>query len=320
MNPIQHVLHTIRHHVARDIIGQEVAIELLTISLLSEGHVLLEDVPGMGKTVLAKAMAESIGCSFGRIQCTPDLLPSDVVGTTIFNQKTGDFELRKGPVFHQILLTDEINRAIPRTQSALLEAMGEGQVTLDGVTMQLERPFFVIATQNPVESHGTFPLPQAQLDRFLLKFSLGYPSVDEEREILRRLSGERSAAGTRAERSESVSPVDIATAQQEVGRIRMAVDVESYLLELIRASRSLEGVAVGASPRALIALGRAARALAGVRGRDFVIPDDIQYLAPFVLAHRLVLDPSNRLKNRTASDIVRMLLDQVPVPVEEDGR
>ncbi|ARU63501.1 AAA family ATPase [Tumebacillus avium] len=312
---INEVAQKIRAEVGKVIVGQEETLDLLLVGLFSGGHMLLEDVPGVGKTVLAKALAASIGSKFTRIQCTPDLLPSDVVGTTVFNQKTGEFEFREGPLFSQLVLADEINRAIPRTQSALLEAMAEGQITSDGVSRKLDRPFFVIATQNPIESHGTFPLPEAQLDRFLMRISLGYPTHEEERTIF-RLSRQEA---TRAAIEAVVSPEDVIGVQDEVRLVNMTQEVEDYLISLVRKTRSWDGVALGVSPRGLIALGAAAQALAVIRGRDYVIPDDIKYLAPKVLAHRLVLDSSMRMKQKTAYDVLNDILNDASVPVEDDA-
>ncbi|MCX7571759.1 MoxR family ATPase [Tumebacillus sp. DT12] len=315
-NRIQQVTHKIRQEVAKAIVGQQDTLDLLLVGLFSGGHVLLEDVPGVGKTVLAKSLAASIGCEFTRLQCTPDLLPSDVVGTTVFNQQTSSFEFRQGPLFSQLVLADEINRAIPRTQAALLEAMAEGQITVDGASRPLDRPFFVIATQNPIESHGTFPLPEAQLDRFLMKISLGYPTLEEERTIFRYSREGRSSATVEP----VVTPDEIVQAMEDVRRIRFAPDVEHYLLEIVRRTREHDGIRIGVSPRGLIALGAAAQALAGIRGRDYVIPDDIQELAAPVLTHRLALDPSMRIKQKGADHLLAEILeDIVPVPVEDDA-
>ncbi len=305
----------IRHEVGKVVVGSEETIDLLLTSLFAKGHVLLQDVPGVGKTLLAKALAASIGGKFSRIQCTPDLLPSDIVGTTIYNQKTADFFFREGPIFSQIVLADEINRAVPRTQSALLEAMAEEQVTVDGTTHVLKSPFFVIATQNPIESQGTFPLPEAQLDRFAMQLSLGYPSLEEEREILHR----SQKKNTEQTISPVAKPEEVLAAQQEVSTITMTKEVEHYLLEIVRKTRIHKEIRLGASPRATIMLGTCAQALAGIRGRDYVIPDDIKYLAPLVLAHRLTLHTSiHHPDQKSAQEIIEEILEEVPVPVEEE--
>jgi len=315
MTMIKQVTDKIRQEASKVVVGQQETLELLLVGMFSGGHVLLEDVPGVGKTVLAKALATSVGCKFTRIQSTPDLLPSDVVGTTVYNQKTGDFEFREGPLFSQLVLADEINRAIPRTQAAMLEAMAEGQITVDGASRRLDRPFFVIATQNPIESHGTFPLPEAQLDRFLMKISLGYPTLEEERTIFKR-SRENV---TNAVIEPVVTPEEVVAVQEEVRKIHMSEEVELYLMEVVRRTRDYQGIALGASPRGMIALGAAAQALAGIRGRDFVTPDDIKYLAPKVLAHRLVLESSARMKQKTALDLLGEILEEAMVPLEDDA-
>ena len=294
-------------------VGQEEALELLLVGLFSGGHVLLEDVPGVGKTTLVKTLAACVGCRFKRIQCTPDLLPSDVTGTMVYDPSTGQFRFREGPLFSQIVLADEVNRAVPRTQSAFLEAMAEGQVTVDGEPRPLARPFFLMATQNPVESQGTFPLPEAQLDRFLMKVSLGYPDLEVERRIL-RMTGENGRERVRP----VIRPEDVLSLQEEVHRIRLSEDVETYLLEVVRRTRDRDGVALGASPRAAVALATAVRALAGIRGREYVIPDDVKYLAPRVLAHRLVLASDLRMERVTPEAVVLDILNEVPVPVEDD--
>ncbi|MEW9031177.1 MAG: MoxR family ATPase [Planifilum fimeticola] len=315
MTTLQAAFEKIREETEKAVVGQEKALELLLVGLLSGGHVLLEDVPGVGKTTLLKTLAACVGCRFKRIQCTPDLLPSDVTGTMVYHPSTGQFRFREGPLFSQIVLADEVNRAVPRTQSAFLEAMAEGQVTVDGEPRPLDRPFFLMATQNPVESQGTFPLPEAQLDRFLMKVSLGYPGLEEERRILRMIGG----GNGRDEVRPVIGPEDVLALQEEVRRIRLSEDVETYLLEVVRRTRDRDGVVLGASPRAAVALGTAVRALAGIRGREYVIPDDVKYLAPWVLAHRLVLASDLRMERVTPESVVLDVLKEVPVPVEDDA-
>ncbi len=300
-------------NVERVIVGKASVVELVLVAIVCEGHVLLEDVPGIGKTMLARAVAKSLGCSFHRIQSTPDLLPSDITGTYVYNQKTADFEFRSGPVFTQVLLADEINRATPRTQSALLEAMEERQVTVEGDTRLLPRPFIVLATQNPIELEGTFPLPEAQVDRFLLKIKMGYPTKEDDRLILERFR--------RTNVIDELTPVvtandllDLQKARQEVA---VDADVEKYIIDLVHASRVHPQVELGGSPRAMLALYRAAQALAGLRGRSFVIPDDVKYLAPFVLEHRIIPKAQSHLRGRGTTDIMKEVLDSVKVPVEE---
>jgi MoxR-like ATPase len=300
--------------IGRVIVGKSEAAELLLVALLSQGHVLLEDVPGLGKTTLAKTLARSLGCTFQRLQFTPDLLPSDITGVNVFNQKSGDFDFRPGPVMAHIVLADEINRAGPRTQSALLEAMEERQVTVDGLTRPLPRPFMVIATQNPIELEGTFPLPEAQLDRFLLRLSLGYPAEPDEREILRRFRT--------ADPLEHIAPVasgaDIAALGAAVRQVHVSEAIESYILALVRATRNNPAVALGASPRGALALLRCGQALAAIHERDFVSPDDVQRLIVPALAHRLVPSGQSRLRGKAIADILNEVVDKVPVPVEEN--
>jgi len=274
--------------------------------------VLLEDVPGIGKTTLAKAMARSLGCSFQRIQFTPDLLPSDVTGIYYFNQKKQEFEFRPGPVMSQVVLTDEINRATPRTQSALLEAMQERQVTVDGNTMALPRPFLVLATQNPIELEGTFPLPEAQVDRFLLKVKIGYPTEEEEGEILVRFEQTDPLADLQA----VTGPEELLEMMAAVRRVRVEDSVRKYVVQVTRATREHVAVALGVSPRGTMALYRTSQARAAIRGREFVIPDDIKALAPFVLTHRIIINPQTRLRGRTPEEVLSQVVDQVPVPVE----
>jgi MoxR-like ATPase len=302
----------ITDNVQKVIVGKGEVIELAVIALLCEGHVLLEDVPGIGKTTMAKAMARSLGCSFQRIQFTPDLLPSDVTGIYYFNQKAQDFQFRPGPVMAQIVLADEINRATPRTQSALLEAMQERQVTVDGNTMHLPRPFLVLATQNPIELEGTFPLPEAQIDRFLLKIKLGYPSEEEENDILLRFEQKDPLESLPA----VTGPEELLEMQAAVREVQVERSVRAYAVQVARATRVHPAVALGVSPRGTMALYRTAQARAAIEGRDFVIPDDIKALAPHVLTHRVIINSQTRLRGRTTEEVVMEVVNQVPVPVE----
>ncbi|MBI4672501.1 MAG: MoxR family ATPase [Chloroflexi bacterium] len=302
----------LRANVGRVIVGKDEIINLAFVALLCEGHLLLEDVPGIGKTTLAKALSKSLDCAFRRIQFTPDLLPSDLTGLAIYNQKTQDFEFRPGPVLTQILLADEINRATPRTQSALLEAMQERQITVDGNTMRLPRPFFVMATQNPVELEGTFPLPEAQVDRFFMRVKLGYPSADEESAILKRFE--------RAEPMDEVQPVITNAALMDMQRavriIRVEDSIREYIVLIARATRTHNAIELGVSPRGTLYLYHAAQAYAATQGRDYVLPDDVKYLAPCVLTHRLILGAQTRLRGRTTEDIIKEIVEGVPAPVE----
>ena len=311
---IQEIGARVKDNVERVIVGKGEVVDLAIVTLLCEGHLLLEDVPGIGKTMLAKSVARSLGCSFRRIQCTPDLLPSDVTGTYIYNQKAADFEYRPGPIMAQVVLVDEINRATPRTQSALLEAMQELQVTAEGETKPLPRPFMLLATQNPVELEGTFPLPEAQLDRFLLKVSIGYPSTEDDRLILSRFR----QADPLEELTPVVSSEELLQIQSECRRVHVAEDVEGYIIRLIHATREHESLQLGASPRAMLALYRTAQALAALRGRAFVVPDDVKYLTPFVLVHRIIPRAESHLRGHTVGEVLREVIDSVPVPVEEE--
>lgn len=310
MGEFRQVVKELIQNVEKVILDKPQVIRGALSAYLAGGHVLLEDVPGVAKTMLVRALATSTGCSFNRIQCTPDLLPTDVAGVSIYNQKTQDFEFRKGPIFSQIVVADEINRATPRTQSALLEAMAEGQVTVDGQTYRLEPPFMVFATQNPVEHEGTFPLPEAQLDRFMMRLSVGYPSIIAEAEILER---------TRLSHPiEDVKPVtDAATIlkmQKAVREIFVHEKIRDYILRLVNRTRDSTHLTLGASPRASIMLFRVAQAYAAVLGRSYVIPDDIKALAPPVLQHRLILNPESRLRRVTTDSVLRDILAEVAVP------
>ena len=293
------------------LVGKGQVIELTLAAVLSGGHVLVEDVPGIGKTTLARSLAESLRCTFKRIQCTPDLMPSDITGVHFYNQKSGEFEFRPGPILAQVVLADEINRATPRTQSALLEAMGEGQVTVDDQTMILPAPFLLIATQNPIELEGTFPLPEAQLDRFLLRLRMGYPDEPEEEEMLERFNISSPL--------QDIQPVadgdEIVGMQNLVRQVYVDPVLRNYMVQLVQATRVHEDVELGASPRATMGLYRCAQALAAIRGRDYVSPDDVKLLAPFTLAHRIILRSQARLRDRSTDDVVVDLLSRVEVPV-----
>lgn len=305
----------LQENIERVIVGKGDVVALVLVAILCEGHLLIQDVPGTGKTLLAKAIARSLGCTFRRIQGTPDLLPSDITGTYVFNQKTSSFEFRPGPIMTQVILVDEINRVTPRAQSALLEAMQEQQVTVEGETMPLPRPFMTIATQNPIELEGTFPLPEAQLDRFLMQISLGYPSQEEDVIVLRRYREDDPL-----ERLEAVVQSDeLLELQRLVRRVHVAPPVEEYLISVIHATRSHPWVELGASPRAMLALYRTSQALAAIRGRSFAIPDDVKALAQFVLSHRLIAKSQSMVRGHTTKDIVSEVVDSVPVPVEEEA-
>ncbi|MGM0400308.1 MAG: AAA family ATPase [Chloroflexota bacterium] len=308
-NLVQDVIDNVEHVI----VGKREPIELMMVALLCEGHALIEDVPGVGKTMLARALAISIGCSFKRLQCTPDLLPNDVTGVSVYNQKTGEFEFRPGPAFVNVLLADEINRATPRTQSALLEAMGEYQVTVDGTTRQLPRPFLVIATQNPIEYEGTFPLPEAQLDRFLMRIKLGYPSAEEENQILLNLRREHPIDTI----EQVVDGHRIINLRSDMWDVTVDETVREYIIRLIHATRNQYDLALGASPRGSLGLYKASQALAAIRGRDYVVPDDVKYLAPFILGHRLIVDPESALRGRDAETILENLLTETKLSVGE---
>lgn len=298
-------------NVSKVIVGKEEVIELVTIAFICGGHILLEDVPGLGKTMLVKAFAKSIGCDFKRVQFTPDLLPSDLTGINFYNQKIGDFEFKPGPIFTNILLADEINRATPRTQSALLEAMQEQQVTVDGVTRKLPEPFMVLATQNPIESYGTFPLPEAQLDRFFMRIKIGYPSRQEEIEIVNRNKKVDLTEGLES----VVSLEEIKYVRSAYNDVKISEEVMDYLLDIIEKTRNIDMVQLGVSPRGTIALFKASQAYAAINGRDYIIPEDIKKMAPYVLNHRVILKGLTR--DRNIYSFINSVLETVKVPVEE---
>lgn len=313
MNRVQSFAESVIANVEQVIVGKRAAIEMMLVALFCEGHVLIEDVPGVGKTMLARAMAASLGVVFKRVQCTPDLLPNDITGVCVFNQQTREFDFRPGPAFANILLADEINRATPRTQSALLEAMGEHQVSVDGVTYSLPRPFIVLATQNPIEYEGTFPLPEAQLDRFLLRLSLGYPNAEEEAAILRRLQ--------RVHPIESLSQVvdgrTLTDVARDIWEVHVDTTVEKYIVELVRATRSHPDLTLGVSPRGSLALFKTAQAFAALHGRDYALPDDVKHMAPLALNHRLLLKPESALRGRTPVQIIDEVLRRSELPLTE---
>lgn len=307
---IQSFANKIIENIERVIVGKHHAVELAAISLICQGHLLIEDVPGVGKTVLARSIARSLGCTFNRIQFTPDMLPSDVTGVSIFNQLSSKFEFRPGPIMSEVVLADEINRATPKTQAALLEAMEERQVTVDGITHTLPRPFMVLATQNPIEYEGTFPLPEAQLDRFLIRLRLGYPSADDEIDILERQQFRHPINDI----NQVASANELLQAQDAVKSVYIAPAVKRYIVELSRQTRQHPEVYLGASPRGSLALFRTSQVLAAMHGRDYVLPDDIKILAKPALSHRVILGPAARLQNMTAEQIVDEILNKLPIP------
>ena len=309
---VQEAATRLRESVQRIIVGKDEVINLAVIALLCRGHILVEDVPGIGKTMLAKSLAQSLGCTFKRIQYTPDLMPTDVLGVNFFNQKIGDFEFRPGPIFSQVVLADEINRATPRTQSALLEAMQERQATIDGVTMPLPSPFLVMATQNPIEMEGTFPLPEAQLDRFIVRLTLGYPTPEEESDILLRF--ERDTVLPSLEPVTDSAEVELM--QEAVTMIRVDESVRTYIVSIVQATRKHSGLTLGASPRAGLALYKTAQARAAIEGREFVTPDDVKALVVPVLGHRMILTTNSRLHGRSTEELVADVLSSVSVPIE----
>ncbi|MGI8423006.1 MAG: AAA family ATPase [Chloroflexota bacterium] len=319
---LRSVADRIIQNVERVIVGKRAEIELALIALLCQGHILIEDVPGVGKTVLAKSLAKSVGCSFKRIQFTPDLLPSDVTGVTIYNQKNGEFEFRSGPIMAQIVLADEINRATPKTQSSLLEAMEERQVTVDGTTYMLPSPFLVMATQNPIEYEGTFPLPEAQLDRFMMRITLGYPARADEIKILEdqsKIAEEAARDGRNIlhpldEIGQVIDEAELRAVQQRVKRVYVDRFVVEYIVDVATATREHQEVYLGASPRGSNALIRSIQARAALQARDYAIPDDVKALAPATLAHRLIVSPAARIRNVDTRQVISEILEAVPVP------
>jgi MoxR-like ATPase len=313
MASITEFANRVIENVETVIVGKRQQIEFMVVALLCQGHVLIEDVPGTGKTMLARAIAASMGVSFKRLQCTPDLLPNDITGVSVFNQRTNTFEFQPGPVFVHVLLADEINRATPRTQAALLEAMQEQQVTVDGVTRPLPAPFLVLATQNPIEYEGTFPLPEAQLDRFLIRLSLGYPAFEDEGQMLRNLRKQHpiETIGQVVDGSEILSLHDAVT------DVHIDKSLEEYILAIVRATRSHPDLALGASPRGSLALYKTAQALAALRDRDYVIPDDVKTLVPLTLVHRLIIKPESQLRGRTAETILNEILETTELNIGE---
>lgn len=307
---IQTLTERVVANVKRVIVGKDDAVRLTLIAVLAQGHVLIEDVPGVGKTVLTKAIARSIGCTFKRIQFTPDLLPSDVTGVSIFNQKTDNFEYRPGPIFSQFVLADEINRATPKTQSALLEAMEEGQITVDGVTHMLPHPFLVMATQNPIEYEGTFPLPEAQLDRFLMNISLGYPQTADEVDILGRQQRQHPLDSL----GQVISADELQHMQDAVREITVKREIAQYIVDIVAATRHHPNAYLGASPRGSLALFRTSQVLAAMRGRSTVRPDDVKLLVPATLSHRIIVAPAARQRRVTAASILEEVMSQVPAP------
>jgi MoxR-like ATPase len=309
------VIDRVRTAVGEVVVGKSDTVDQLLIALLCRGHVLLEDVPGVGKTLLARSLAATLACSFRRVQFTPDVLPSDVTGSSVFDQQRSDFDFRPGPVFTQVLLADEINRATPRAQSALLEAMEERQVTVDGESRPLPEPFLVLATQNPIELEGTFPLPEAQLDRFLLRVALGYPTREEEDAIVRRFEDDDPLPRVRP----VIGPAEVTDLQHQRGRILVSEPVRAQLIEVVRATRGDERVALGASPRAALALHRAVQARALLQGRAYALPDDVKALAGPVLGHRIILTSQARLRGATPDEVLAAILESVEVVVEDDA-
>ncbi len=316
MHSVHEFAKLVVQNAERVIVGKRQQLVYSLVTWLCEGHLLLEDVPGVAKTMLARAMAASIGCSFKRIQCTPDLLPGDVTGGSVFNLRTSEFDFRPGPLFANLVLADEINRATPRTQAAFLEAMAEGRITIDGHTHTLQPPFLVIATQNPIDHEGTFPLPEAQLDRFLMRISLGYPTIEDEARILDNLQLQHPIETLK----QVVTDKQLLQCQAAVRQVFVDPKIRQYLLQIVHATRQHQHLALGGSPRASLALFRTGQALAAIRGRGFVIPDDIKHVAAPVLGHRLILKPESRLRRVTTDQVVQEVLGSLPIPIVEEPK
>ncbi len=302
-------LNTVTSNIEKVVVGKRREVQYVLVALLCQGHILIEDVPGVGKTTLVRSLARSLGCEFRRIQFTPDLLPSDVTGVSVYNQKSGEFEFRPGPIMSQIVLADEINRTSPKTQSALLECMEEGQLTIDGVTRRMPRPFLVLATQNPIEYEGTFPLPEAQLDRFLLRLRLGYPSLEEEKMVV-----QRAKQPPLDDLAQVLSADEVVQLQQAVKEIHVDESVQEYMIRIVHVTRDHKDIYLGASPRGSIALYRTSQAIAMIRGREFVTPDDVKEMAPLILAHRLILRPEAQLRGAGPEQLIQEIMTQVSVP------
>ncbi|PJF39805.1 MAG: AAA family ATPase [Phototrophicales bacterium] len=316
MNIVQSVAERLTDNIARALIGKRREIRLVVLALLCQGHILLEDVPGVGKTMMAKALAKSVGAAFSRIQFTPDMLPSDVTGISIFNQRTNEFEFRPGPIMANIVLADEINRATPKTQSALLETMEERQVTVDGTTYPLEEPFLIIATQNPIEYEGTFPLPEAQLDRFMIRLKLGYPSFQDEITMLDSQQYQHPVAELR----QVISSDELLKAQAGIRDVYLSQEVKEYIVSIVSATRHHPDVYLGSSPRGALALYRMTQAYAATTGRDYVVPDDVKLLADYTLAHRVILGPTARTKDISASTVIQYIINTTPIPGATVGK